>query len=204
MPRQEIDVQHRAVGEVVDLVEAGDVGHGGAAADIDEDLVGAEHLRPDRDLVRRHEARLALVDGAVLELLHRSLDALAGAAGDGVLARLDLLHVDRDLAADGEAVVRAAPGHVHGIGAGDQRLGGRAAGVDAGAAETAALDDRHLHAGSGQPPRERRACLARSNDDGVVHGHDALPRDAMTPKIKRSISILAVSSDADLTGRPTY
>ena len=46
--RDEIDVQHRAVGEIGDLVQPGDVGHEGAAADIDEDLRRAQGLAADR------------------------------------------------------------------------------------------------------------------------------------------------------------
>src|SRR6266404_451173 len=47
MPRQVVDVQHRAVGEIVDRVQTGDVGHHRPAADIDEDPVGAQDLRAD-------------------------------------------------------------------------------------------------------------------------------------------------------------
>ena len=56
---------------------------------------------------------------------------------------------------------------MRGIGAGDQRLGRRAAGVDAGAAEQVALDQRDLHAGAGQPAGERRPGLAGADDDRV-------------------------------------
>ena len=45
MPRQEIDLHHRAVGEEGDLVEPGHVGHDGPSADIDEDPLGAQPLR---------------------------------------------------------------------------------------------------------------------------------------------------------------
>ena len=58
----------------------------------------------------------------------------------------------RDRAAIDDAVIRAAARQMRGIGAGDQRLGRHAAGVDAGAAEQLALDHRDLHAGRGQPP----------------------------------------------------
>ena len=66
-----------------------------------------------------------------------------------------------------DAVVGGAPGEVRGVGAGDERLGRHAAGVDAGAAEQLALDEGDFHAGAGQPAGERRTGLAGADDDGV-------------------------------------
>src|SRR5882757_2855483 len=174
MPRQEIEVHHRAVGEIVDAVQAGDFRHGGPAAHIDEDPVGAQDFRADLDLTRRHEARVAAVDAGILEGRKRSLDTAVGETDDVVFPRLDALHVDLDLAAGAETEVGAAPRGVHGIGAGDQGLGGRAAGIDAGAAKAIALDDRDLHARARQPPRQRRSRLPGADDDGVVVRHPAL------------------------------
>src|SRR5688572_25304199 len=85
------------------------------------------------------------------------LDAAGGLADHRVLARLDALHVDADLAGAPQAVFPAAPGHVRGVGARDQGLGGSAAVVDAGAAEGAALDDGDLAPGAGKARGERRA-----------------------------------------------
>src|SRR5260370_33621207 len=146
MPRQEIEVHHGAVGEIVDLVQTRDLRHRRPAAHIYEDPVGGQDLRADLDLARRHEARMALVDAAILEASERSLDAAVGETGHVCLARLDALHVDFDLTANVETVVGAATRHVRGIGARDQSLGGRASGVDAGAAEAIALDARDFHA----------------------------------------------------------
>jgi hypothetical protein len=53
------------------------------------------------------------------------------------------------------------------IGARDQGLGRHAAGVDAGAAEQLALDQRDPHAGGGQAADQRRPGLAGADDDGV-------------------------------------
>src|SRR5205085_6163266 len=66
-----------------------------------------------------------------------------------------------------DAVLGAAPGEGRGIGAGDGRLGGHAAGVDAGAAEQMALDQGHRHPGGGEPAGERRAGLPGTNDDRI-------------------------------------
>ena len=66
-----------------------------------------------------------------------------------------------------DAELGAAPRDVRGVGARDQRLGRHAAGVDAGAAEQLALDQRDRHAGGGQPAGERRPGLAGADDDRV-------------------------------------
>jgi hypothetical protein len=60
---------------------------------------------------------------------------------DGVLARLDGLHVDSDRASDGHAAIRGTAGQVGCVGARDQCLGGRAPSIDACAAEKLSLDD---------------------------------------------------------------
>ena len=177
MPRQVVDLQHRAVGEIVDLVETRDVGHRGAAADIDEDLVGTQDVGPDLDLVRRQETRVALVDGAFSSVLSdRSTPLLERPATWSLRALTRFMSTVTPPPPDGEAVVGAAPRRVRGIGAGDQRLGRRAPRIDAGAAEAATLDDRHFHARSRQPPREGRSRLAGADDDGVVVGHAVLLR----------------------------
>ena len=75
-------------------------------------------------------------------------------------------------------ILGAAPGQVGRIGAGDQRLGRHAAGIDAGSAEQLALDERDFHAGRGQPSGEGRACLPGADDDGVEElVHATGPRD---------------------------
>ena len=70
-----------------------------------------------------------------------------------------------------DTVVGRAPRDVRGVGAGDQRLGGHAAGVHAGAAEQLALDERDRHAGGRQAARQRRTRLAGADDDGVEAPH---------------------------------
>ena len=156
-------------------VQARHVGHRCPAADIDEDAVGAEDFGADLDLLGRHEARVAAIDAGVLEGRERSFDATVGETDDVVFSCLDALHVDLDVSRGAEAELGAAPRQMHGVGAGDQRLGGRAAGIDAGAAEATALDDRDFHARAGQPAGERRACLPGPDDDRVVVRHPVSP-----------------------------
>ena len=64
-----------------------------------------------------------------------------------------------------------------GAGAGDQRLRRHAAGIDAGAAEELALDQRHLHALFDHPGGKKRAGLAGADNDGVEAFHATAPDD---------------------------
>ena len=73
------------------------------------------------------------------------------------------------------AVSRGFAGRVRDLGAGDHGLGGRAAGVDAGAAEDIALDEGDLLSGSGEPDGEEGACLTGADDDGVEVGDHGSP-----------------------------
>jgi hypothetical protein len=154
----------------------GNLWHRGARADIDEDPLGVQDFRADLDLSRRDEARMALVDAAIFEALEGPLDARVGEADDIVLACLDALHVDRDLAPGAEAVLGPAARQMRGIGARDQSLRRRATRVHAGAAEAVALDDGDGLARARQPPRERGSGLSGSDDDRVIVRHSVLLR----------------------------
>ena len=161
-----VERQHRRVGEERHVVDARHVGHERAAADVDEDARRGQQLVADADGVRALEPGVPLDDRAAGHAAQPFLDAGRARWRDGVGARLDLGHVDPDAAVEDDAVVGGAAREVRGIGAGDQRLGRHAAGVDAGAAEELALDERDLHAGAGQPAGERRPGLAGADDDG--------------------------------------
>ena len=120
----------------------------------------------------------------------------ARASTDTLSARaLTRCHVDADGAVDRHAVVGGAPREMRGIGAGDQRLGRHAAGVDAGAAEQLALDERDRHAGRGQPAGKRRAGLAGADDDRV---EGRLIASAATIRRRRTI---ATASSMSAAGR---
>ena len=162
----DVEVQDADVGEVVDVGQAGDVGHHGAATDVEEDPVGLEHLVVDPDGVRSLEPGVPADQRAALHAVEPGLDAVPIVEHDGVLARLDLCDVDRDLAG-ADTVLGAASGHVCGVRAGDQRLGRNAAVVDARAADELALDHCDGLPCGGQPAGEWRARLAGADDDGV-------------------------------------
>ncbi len=85
---------------------------------------------------------------------------------DAVFACLDFRHVHADRSGP-DSVFGAAAGQVGGVRAGHQRLGWDASGVDAGAADVFALDDRDPLPGGGQPTRQWRSGLAGTDDDRV-------------------------------------
>jgi hypothetical protein len=88
-----------------------------------------------------------------------------------ILAGLDSFHIDSDLAWDFHAEIRRTPRHVGGVGAGHQRFGRNAAGIDASAAERLAFDHGNGSSGIDKTLRERRPCLTGSYNDGVVVLH---------------------------------
>jgi hypothetical protein len=104
----------------------------------------------------------------------------------GIHACLDGLHIDFDRASDGHAVITCAARQMSRIGARDQRLGGRASGIDACAAEELALDDGHLMASSDEPPRQRRPGLSCPDDDRIMIGHGL-------PSVSSSVYSVAIA-----------
>ena len=81
---------------------------------------------------------MTLEERAVRHVRSHPVKFAAGIADDRVLARHDCGEIDAD-GASVHAEIRGAPREVSGIGAGDQRLGRRAAGVDAGSPDQLAL-----------------------------------------------------------------
>ena len=77
MRRNKIEIEQRAVVEVLDLVEAGNRRRHGTPADIDEDSIGVKHLAIDPHLARRSEPRVTLVDRAALVAAQPLLEAVA-------------------------------------------------------------------------------------------------------------------------------
>src|SRR5207237_5274065 len=100
---QEIDSHHRAIGEVLDLVESRHRRHDRAAAHVDEDTLGRDRVLTHADGPWRLEAGVALVDRAIFHLLQPGLDSDPGLRRHGVLPRLDLPHVDAHAAIDRHA-----------------------------------------------------------------------------------------------------
>src|SRR5690606_13231839 len=124
----------------------------------EDDVVGGEALLAlgggDRHLVRAHQAGGAHHDvGAV------ALEELADAAGelldDLALPRLELAHVDGDVAGDDHAHVAGVLDLLDPLGGGDQGLAGDAADVEADAAEVLLLDDEGSDAELGEADAAR-------------------------------------------------
>ena len=171
-----VERKDRAVGQVGHLTDARHVGHGGAAADVDEDARCAQPLFADPDRVRPLKTGMALDDRAAGHAAQPLLDAGAGVGGDGVGPRLHARHVDLDGTIEDDAILATATSEMRRIGAGDQRLRRRAAGIDAGAAEELPLDQRDFHSRPREPIGERRAGLPGPDDDCVeAAGHCGAP-----------------------------
>src|SRR6266850_7248948 len=86
----------------------------------------------------------------------------------------------------------AAARHMTRASARDQRLGGNAAGVDAGAAELLALDDRSLQAFLVEARAERRRRLADTDDDRI----EALGHGFFLKTSRRLFAGMALSSSS--------
>ena len=115
-------------------------------------------LVADADRVGRLEARVAVEHRAAVHAAQPALDAGARRSPrPRRRAPSPSRHVDRGRRRRRDAVVGAAPREMRGVGAGDQRLGRHAAGVDAGAAEQLPLDEGHLHAGARSAARRAAA-----------------------------------------------
>ena len=83
------------------------------------------------------------------------------------LPGLDPFHVDVHRARDHDRRDRRRDGRVGRIGAGNEGLGGRASGVDAGSAEELRSTNATLQAGGGQATGKGGTCLSGPDDDGV-------------------------------------
>ena len=174
MLRKKVDLEHGGVGEVIDLVDAGEGWDIGAATYVEEDLWGFEQVFAHSYCGGGFELCVAGVDGAVGIGPQAGFDAVARFEEDFFFAGFDGLHVDGEAAGNVDAVEGGAACHLHGVGVGDEGLGRDAAGVDAGSAEELALDDGDLLAGGGETSCEGGTGLAGSNDDGVELGHGCL------------------------------
>ena len=157
---------------------------------IDKDFICFEELIADTHSIRIFKARMTLVDHQVLGALQPFLDALIRAPHDSVLALFDFLHVDSNRAFDRHAILGGAPGDMRCTGACDQRLRRDATGVDAGAAEALALNDRHLHSCTCQANRKRRPRLPSAYDDRVINScHRSAPSQSSVLDARQSASV---------------
>jgi len=154
MRGREIDIHHRAVGEVRNLVQAGDRWDQRPPAHIDEDAIGLGTTPSTATFFVPNELAVAFINSAAFQRLQRALDSPPRCACDGILARLDRPHINPDGAADRHPVVAGAARQISRVYTRDERLGRRASGIDASAAEEFAFDHGHLLARSYKAPRQ--------------------------------------------------
>ncbi len=106
----------------------------------------------------------------------------AGVADHGVLARHDGGEINADRP-DLHAEIRAAPREMSRIGARDQRLGRRAAGVDASPTDQIALDERDLLARRRKPADHRRSSLPGADHDRIEMAVHRSAQMMMSPRM---------------------
>ena len=88
-----------------------------------------------------------------------------------IFSGLHRLHINGNFARDFHTKIGGATGHVRRVGAGHQRFGRRAAGVDASPSKELTLNHRDGVPSRNKAVGEGRACLPSSNDDGIVGLH---------------------------------
>ena len=106
----------------------------------------------------------------------------AGVADHGVLARHDGGEINADRP-DLHAEIRATPREMSRIGARDQRLGRRAAGVDASPTDQIALDERDLLARRRKPADHRRSSLPGADHDRIEMAVHRSAQMMMSPRM---------------------
>lgn len=152
--------------QIRNIAQARQRGNHGATTDIDENAAGLQGSPAHLDRPWPDEYCLPLDHLGVLQVLHPLVDAVARLQDDLVLAGLDALHLDRDVAC-GKSEFGTAPGHVNRPRTGHHGFGRYAAHIDTGAAKVPALDHRRAQALRGAARSQRRPCLAGSDDDGI-------------------------------------
>src|SRR5262249_58066046 len=105
-----------------------------------------------RPFLRPDDLAVAFITSAAFQRLRRALDSPPRCACDSILARLDRPHINPDGAADRHPVVAGATRQISRVCTRDERLGRRASGIDASAAEEFAFDHGHPLARSYKAP----------------------------------------------------
>ena len=170
MKRDEIDLHHGAVGQVLDLLQAGNTRDGCAAAHIDKDAFSRQCFTVHIHFVRRLKSSMPLIDGAILHRFEILLHPRSGLTGDLIFPRLNLFHIYDYLTRDLDSEICGAMSHMGSIGAGHHRLGGDAPGIDARSTEFSPLDNRNFLSRGRQAARKGWRGLPGSDDDGVIGG----------------------------------
>ena len=180
MLRQRIEGEDGGARQEVHLADPGNGRDPRATTHVKKDPRRAEDLIADANRARRLEAGVALDEAAAAHPGEPRLQAVLRLRHDGIRPGLDPAHVDAHRAPHDDAVLGSLTRDVGGPGAGDHRLGGRAADVDARAADELSLDHRDGHARGRESPRQRRPSLAGADDDRVEKSSLGSPPQSMS------------------------
>src|SRR3984957_10597148 len=129
-----LKLHQRLVREVADRVAPGDARRSGTRSRIDENLIALENLVSHLHLFRREKTRYASIEAQLRMLIDAALLAIAETLHPRVLASHNRGKIHA-YAACIDAPFFTHPRVVRHLGGSDHRLSGRAACVDAGAAE---------------------------------------------------------------------
>jgi hypothetical protein len=121
----------------------------------------------DYDSAGRLKAGMALDDRTIFEPSQPVLDAPVRPSGNFILACFDTFHVDAHTAIDNKTIFGASASNMGRVRAGNECLGRDTSRVHTGATKLVAFNNGDRHAGGRKPRSQRRACLARPNDDGI-------------------------------------
>jgi hypothetical protein len=168
MVRHLLQLQHARTRQEVDVGETGELGQARAGADVDENPIRLQHPLADDHPIRPVEYGLTTDEVDPFHRVDPAPDPFIGCRGDGLHPGMHPLHVHRRLVTDIEPELATTPSHVHRPRAGHECLGRHAAGVDACATETAALDDRQPPSLRSRSRRQRWTGLTRADHDRVV------------------------------------
>ena len=167
VPGQLAQLHHRGVVLPGDRVQPGYIGDRRSPAHVDHHGPGRQPLARHLHCARTDEPGMPPDQcQAIPGFGQPPLNPLTPAGHDGVLAIHHRWQIDRD-ATHPHAQGAGLAGHVGGPGAGDHRLGGRAASVRAGAAQGRPLHQRHPLAQPDQLCGQRHPRLPASDDNHV-------------------------------------
>ena len=171
-----LQIHDRDVGEERHGIEAGDGRNLWVGAGVDEDFFAFESFVPDLHLMRADESSAAVNQANVRAAVDSFLNGIAKTLHDTIFSGDDLREVDGYFTYM-NAPARGLAGVVSDLSGGDQGFRGRAAGVDARAAELGALDESDFPAQVGEGVGQRLVGLTGADGDRVEF-HGRLPTDA--------------------------
>src|SRR4030095_16521933 len=168
----EVDIHDRGVGEKWNIMDPWHLGNRSASTYIDVNVVGLQNFIIDRHSIRRLEAGMALDYGAIFRSTQQFLYSFVRPPGDRILTSFYALHIHAHILGD-KTIFSTAACNVGSISAGNQRFSRDASCVYTGAAKLVTFDNGDGLAHGSKPRSQRRAGLARPDDDGVEVLHAA-------------------------------